>query len=66
MDITLRNVDPRALHQQILQVEGMLAHISPPDHPEAGTLRATLNLLHQIEETIRAQARFEHHHPLMH
>lgn len=61
--VTLHNVDPRTLHHQILQLE-LLHRSMSPGSLDAQTIQATLLLMHEIEETLRNQARAEHHHPL--
>ena len=60
MSITLTNVDPRTIHQQILQLEHIHRDLLAADSTEANTIASTLALLHQIEEEVRA--RVEHHH----
>lgn len=62
MSITLTNVDPRTIHQQILQLEHIHRDLLAADSTEANTIASTLKLLHQIEEEVRHKARVEHHH----
>jgi hypothetical protein len=58
----LTDVDPKTIHQQIMQLEHIHHDMLPDNSVEANTLAATLKLLHQIEEEIRHKARVEHHH----
>jgi hypothetical protein len=60
--IMLQNVDPKNIHQQILQLEHIQHDMLPDDSAEANTVANTLKLLHQIEEELRHKARVEHHH----
>lgn len=57
--IVLRNVDPKSLHKQILQLEAMQRELD--DRGEADTVNQTVKLLHTIEEELRRQARTMHH-----
>ena len=59
--ITLRDVDPRTIHRQITQLEEMQLHMLNDAGADAEAMRETLRLLHQIEETIRHDAREAHH-----
>lgn len=60
--VTLHNIDAKSLHQQIRQLEEMRADMVPDDSMEANTLKDTVKLLHEIEESLRAQGRMMHHH----
>lgn len=60
--IVLRNIDPKSLHQQILQLEAMQRDMLPEERHEADTIMQTVNLLHTIEEELRRQARAMHQH----
>ncbi len=60
--VVLKNVDPKSIHQQIMQLEMMQREMAPDDSMEAGTVRKTLTLLHEIEEELRRQARALHPH----
>lgn len=60
--VTLHNIDAKNLHQQIRQLEEMRADMVPDDSMEANTLKDTVKLLHEIEESLRAQGRMMHHH----
>lgn len=60
--VVLKNVDAKSIHQQIMQLEYMQRDMVPDDSVEAGTVRKTLKLLHDIEEELRRQARAMHSH----
>jgi hypothetical protein len=60
--IVLKNIDPKSLHQQILQLEAMQREMLPEERHEADTIMQTVNLLHTIEEELRRQARAMHPH----
>ncbi len=60
--IVLKNIDPKSLHQQILQLEAMQRDMLPEERHEADTIMQTVNLLHTIEEELRRQARAMHQH----
>lgn len=60
--VVLKNVDAKSIHQQIMQLEVMQRDMVPDDSVEAGTVRKTLKLLHEIEEELRRQARVMHPH----
>ena len=59
--VTLTNVDPRNIHHQINQLEALHRELEQHDPSEADMMRETLKLLHQIEETLRHDARVAHH-----
>lgn len=59
--VTLRDVDPRNIHRQITQLETLHQELEAHDLTEADMMRETLKLLHQIEETLRHDARVAHH-----
>lgn len=59
--VVLKNIDPKHLHQQILQLEAMQRDLAPEDSREADTVKQTLKLLHMIEEELRRQARALRH-----
>ena len=58
--VVLKNLDPKNLHQRILQLEAMQRE-QLDDH-NADTLRQTVKLLHMIEDELRRQARAQHRH----
>ncbi|MDQ8036444.1 MAG: hypothetical protein REI12_03420 [Pedobacter sp.] len=58
--IVLKNIDPKSLHRQILQLESL--HRDLDDGSEADTVGQTVQLLHTIEEELRRQARAMHQH----
>lgn len=60
--IVLKNIDPKSLHQQILQLQAMQRDMLSEDRREADTIMQTVNLLHTIEEELRRQARAMHQH----
>lgn len=60
--IVLKNIDPKSLHQQILQLESLHREMAPDDRREADTISQTVKLLHTIEEELRRQARAMHQH----
>lgn len=60
--VVLKNIDPKSLHQQILQLEALQRDMSPDDSFEANTVKQTVKLLHMIEEELRRQARAMHPH----
>ncbi|MDF2446896.1 MAG: hypothetical protein K0S46_2132 [Moraxellaceae bacterium] len=60
--VVLRNIDPKSLHRQILQLEALQRELSPDDSREASTVGQTVKLLHLIEEELRRQARALHPH----
>jgi hypothetical protein len=60
--VVLKNVDPKSLHRQILQLEAMYRDMAPDDSMEANTVQQTVKLLHMIEEELRRQARAMHTH----
>jgi len=60
--VTLKNIDAKSLHQQIAQLEALHDEMVPDDSMEANTLKDTVKLLHEIEESLRAQGRMMHHH----
>lgn len=55
--VLLKNIDPKSLHQQILQLEAMERELSADDDRQADSVRQTVKLLHMIEEELRRQAR---------
>lgn len=58
--VVLKNLDPKNLHQQILQLEAMQRE-QLDDH-DANTIRQTVKLLHMIEDELRRQVRAQHRH----
>ena len=60
--IVLKNIDPKSLHRQILQLESLHRELTDDDSSEADTIEQTVKLLHSIEEELRRQARAMHQH----
>lgn len=60
--VVLKNLDPKNLHQQILQLEAMERDLAADDSVQANSVRQTVKLLHMIEEELRRQARALHTH----
>lgn len=60
--VVLKNLDPKNLHQQILQLEAMERDLAAEDSVQANSVRQTVKLLHMIEEELRRQARAQHAH----
>lgn len=60
--VVLKNIDPKRLHQQILQLEAMQRDLEADDSAQADSVRQTVQLLHLIEEELRRQARAMHAH----
>lgn len=60
--VVLKNIDPKSLHQQILQLEAMERELAADDTVQANSVRQTVKLLHMIEEELRRQARAMHAH----
>ena len=60
--VVLKNIDPKNLHQQILQLEALQRDLAPDDSGQANSMRQTVKLLHMIEEELRRQARAQHSH----
>lgn len=60
--VTLKNLEPKALHRQILHLESLQADLTAHDSAEAQALQSTVQLLHEIEESLREQGRMQHHH----
>ncbi|HET8729698.1 MAG TPA: hypothetical protein VFM34_01120 [Moraxellaceae bacterium] len=60
--IVLKNIDPKSLHQQILQLEAMQRDMAADASAQADSVRQTVKLLHVIEEELRRQARAMHAH----
>lgn len=58
--VTLKNLDAKSLHHQIVQLEALCAELAPDDIMEAQALNDTVKLLHEIEESLREQARMMH------
>lgn len=58
--VVLKNLDPKNLHQRILQLEAM--EREQLDDHNADTIRQTVKLLHMIEEELRRQVRAQHGH----
>lgn len=58
--VVLKNLDPKNLHQQILQLEAMQRELL--DDHDANTIRQTVKLLHMIEDELRRQVRAQHRH----
>lgn len=60
--VVLKNLDPKSLHRQILQLEALHREMTAEDGTEADTVKQTVKLLHMIEEELRRQARALHSH----
>ncbi|NNM51116.1 MAG: hypothetical protein HKM02_02675 [Pseudomonadales bacterium] len=60
--VTLTNLDAKAIHQQLEQLQQMHDRLMPDDSIEAQTLNSTLKIMHALEEGLRASARQEHLH----
>lgn len=60
--VVLKNIDPKNLHQQIIQLEAMERDLAADDSVQANSVRQTVKLLHMIEEELRRQARALHTH----
>lgn len=60
--VVLKNLDPKNLHRQIVQLEALQQEMLQPDGEEAGAVRQTLALLHSIEDEVRRQAHVAHQH----
>lgn len=60
--VVLRNIDPKSLHRQILELEALHRELAPDDSLQANTVGQTVKLLHLIEEELRRQARAQHAH----
>jgi|GEM_PF-3193473 len=60
--IVLKNLDPKSLHQQIIQLESMQRDMATDDTVEADAINKTVKLLHLIEDELRKQARLMHQH----
>lgn len=60
--VVLKNIDPKNLHQQIIQLEAMERDLATEDSVQANSVRQTVKLLHMIEEELRRQARALHTH----
>lgn len=60
--IVLKNLDPKSLHQQIIQLESMQRDMAADDTMEADAINKTVKLLHLIEDELRKQARLMHQH----
>lgn len=60
--VVLKNLDPKSLHKQIIQLEAIQREMAPDDSIEASTVQQTVKLLHMIEEELRRQARMMHQH----
>lgn len=61
-NVVLNNLDPKNLHQQIIQLESMQNKLLPDDSIEAMTVLNTVKFLHKIEDEVRKQARAQHPH----
>lgn len=61
-NIVLNNIDPKSLHQRIVQLESVQDKLLPDDSMEAVTVSNTVRFLHDIEEEVRKQARAQHPH----
>lgn len=53
--VTLTNLDAKAIHHHILQLEALQDRLS--DTEDGDTVTETLKLLHAIEEGLRSEAR---------
>lgn len=60
--IILKNLDPKSLHKQIIQLESIQREMIAEDNADAETVKKTVALLHTIEEELRKQARMLHPH----
>jgi hypothetical protein len=60
--IVLKNLDPKSLHKQIIQLESIQREMAADDSAEADTVKKTVTLLHMIEDELRKQARILHPH----
>ncbi len=60
--VVLKNIDPKSLHRQIMQLESLQQDMLSEDSREADTVGQTVKLLHMIEEELRRQARIMHPH----
>lgn len=60
--VVLKNLDPKSLHRQIVQLEAMHRDLADEDSMQADSVRQTVQLLHMIEEELRRQARAQHTH----
>jgi hypothetical protein len=60
--VTLKNLEPKALHRQIMQLEALQADMLMAESDEAEALKHTVQLLHEIEESLREQGRLQHQH----
>lgn len=60
--VVLKNIDPKSLHRQILQLEALQRDLRADDGAEASTVGQTVRLLHIIEEELRRQARAQRSH----
>lgn len=54
-DVTLRNLDGKAVHRQLEQLQAMHAGMMPDDSVEANQLRDTIKLLAEIEKQLAAK-----------
>lgn len=54
-DVTLRNVDGKAVHRQLEQLQAIYAGMMPDDSIEANQLRDTIRLLTEIEKQLTAK-----------
>lgn len=61
-NIALNNLDPKSLHQQIVQLESVQGKLLPDDSIEAVTVSNAVKFLHRIEDEVRKQARAQHPH----
>ncbi len=61
-NVVLKNLDPKNLHQQIVQLESMQDKLLPDDSAEAVAVSNTVKFLHRIEDEVRKQARAQHPH----
>lgn len=60
--VVLKNIDPKNLHQQIIQLEAMERDLATEDSVQANSVRQTVKLLQMIEEELRRQVRALHTH----
>lgn len=60
--VVLKNLDPKSLHKQIIQLEAIQREMADDDSNEANTVQQTVKLLHMIEDELRRQARIMHPH----
>lgn len=60
--VVLRNIDPKQLHQQIIQLESVQQEMDAEHDDKADRLRQAVRFLHMIEDEMRRQVRIMHAH----